>query len=133
MISSTAYDLPKHREAAENACLREHFFPVMMEHQARGSADALRLSLELVDRADVYVLILGRRYGEVAPGQDKSFTHLEFERATERGIPKLVLLMADDHPLLFADVETGPGAERVAKLREEAATPAGGQLLLLAG
>jgi tetratricopeptide (TPR) repeat protein len=120
MISSTAYDLPKHREAAENACLREDFFPVMMEHQARGSADALRLSLELVDRADVYVLILGRRYGEVAPGQDKSFTHLEFERATERGIPKLVLLMADDHPLLFADVETGPGAERVAKLREEA-------------
>jgi tetratricopeptide (TPR) repeat protein len=119
MISSTAYDLPKHREAAENACLRVHFFPVMMEHQARGSADALQLSLELVDRADVYVLILGRRYGEVAPGQDKSFTHLEFERAVERRIPTLVMLIADDHPQFFADVETGPGAERLAKLREE--------------
>jgi hypothetical protein len=119
VISSTTYDLPKHRSAAENACLREHFFPVMMEHQARGSADALQLSLELVDRADVYVLILGRRYGEVAPGQDKSFTHQEFERATERGIPRLVFLMADDHPLLASDVEIGPGAGRLAALREE--------------
>jgi hypothetical protein len=119
VISSTAYDLPKHRDAAENACLREHFFPVMMEHQARGSAAALQLSLELVDQADVYVLILGRRYGEVALGQDKSFTHLEFERATERGIARLVFLMADDHPLLAADVETGLGAERLAGLREQ--------------
>ena len=119
MISSTAFDLPKHRAAAENACLREHFFPVMMEHQARGSADALQLSLELVDQADVYVLILGRRYGEAASGRDKSFTHLEYERATARGIPTLVMLMADDHPLLAADVETGLGAERLAELREE--------------
>jgi hypothetical protein len=123
MISSTAYDLPKHREAAENACLRVHFFPVMMEQQARGSADALRLSLELVDQADVYVLILGRRYGEVAPGQDKSFTHLEFERATERRIPTLVMLIADDHHQLFADVETGPGRESTISPRRMISVP----------
>ncbi len=67
----------------------------------------------------MYILILGRRYGEVAPGQDKSFTHLELDRANERGIPKLVLLMADDHPLIAADVETGRGAERVRELREQ--------------
>jgi tetratricopeptide (TPR) repeat protein len=119
VISSTAYDLPAHREAAEHACLREHFFPVMMEHQAKGSADGVQLSLELVNQADVYILILGRRYGEIPQGQDKSFTHLELDRASERGIPKLVLLMADDHPLLAADVETGPGAERVRALREQ--------------
>ena len=91
----------------------------MMEHQAPSPADSLRLSRELVDQADVYILILGFRYGELAPGQDKSFTHLELLRANERGIPKLVLLMANDHPLTMADVDTGPGAERVRELREQ--------------
>ena len=119
VISSTVYDLPKHREAARDACLRQDFFPMMMEHQAPSSANPAQLSRELVDQADVYVLILGFRYGEVAVGQDKSFTHLELDRANERGIPKLVLFMADDHPLTKADVETGPGAERVYELREQ--------------
>jgi tetratricopeptide (TPR) repeat protein len=119
VISSTVYDLPEHRKAAQEACLRQDFFPKMMEHQAPSPADPLLLSRELVDQADVYVLILGFRYGEVANGQDKSFTHLELDRANERGIPKLVLLMANDHPLTAADVEIGPGAERVRAFREQ--------------
>ena len=118
VISSTAHDLPAHRAMALDACLRQDFFPVMMEHQAPGPADAMRLSRELVDRADVYILILGFRYGEIPAGQDKSFTHLELDRADECGIPKLVLLMAEDHPLTAAQVETGPGAERIHELRE---------------
>jgi tetratricopeptide (TPR) repeat protein len=119
VISSTVFDLPAHRVAARDACLRQDFFPKMMEHQAPSPTDPAHLSRELVDQADVYVLILGFRYGEVAAGQGKSFTHLELDRANERGIPKLVLLMADDHPLTKADVETGPGAERLRDLREQ--------------
>jgi tetratricopeptide (TPR) repeat protein len=119
VISSTVYDLPEHRKAAEDACLRQSFFPRMMEHQAPSPADSLHLSWELVDQADVYVLILGFRYGELAAGQDKSFTHLELDRANERGIPKLALLMSDEHPLKKADVDTGLGAERVNELREQ--------------
>jgi hypothetical protein len=119
VISSTVYDLPEHRKAAEEACLRQSFFPRMMEYQAPSPADSLRLSWELVDQADVYVLILGFRYGEVAAGQEKSFTHLELDRANERGIPKLVLLMAEDHPVKKSDVDTGLGAERVNELREQ--------------
>jgi tetratricopeptide (TPR) repeat protein len=118
VISSTTHDLPRHRDAARDACLRQDFFPEMMEHLAPSPADAVRLSRELVNQADVYILILGFRYGEVPQGQEKSYTHLELDRADERGIPKLVFLMADDHPLTIADVETGAGAERVRALRE---------------
>ena len=119
VISSTVYDLPDHRKAAQDACLRQDFFPKMMEFQAPSPADPLQLSRDLVDQADVYVLILGFRYGEVTRGQDKSFTHLELDRATERGIPMLMLLMADNHPLTKADVDTGTGAERIRELREQ--------------
>ena len=119
VISSTTHDLPVHRAAALDACLRQDFFPLMMEHQAPGPVDAVRLSRELVDKADVYILILGFRYGEIAAGLDKSFTHLELDRANERGIPKLVLLMAEDHLLTVADVEKGSKAESVHVLREQ--------------
>ena len=32
MISSTARDLPQHRQAVMDACLRQGMFPLMMEH-----------------------------------------------------------------------------------------------------
>jgi tetratricopeptide (TPR) repeat protein len=118
VISSTTRDLPAHRDAAMDACLRQGFFPLMMEHETLSPATAAQVSRNLVDRADVYILILGFRYGAVGPGQVKSYTHLELDRAIERGIPKLVLLMADDHPLTQADVDIGPAGERVRALRE---------------
>ncbi|HEX4397069.1 MAG TPA: DUF4062 domain-containing protein [Trebonia sp.] len=119
VISSTTRDLPAHRDAALDACLRQGFFPLMMEHETLSPATAAQVSRNLVDRADLYILILGFRYGAVGPGQDKSYTHLELDRAIERGIPMLVLLMGDDHPLTAADVEIGTGGERVRELRAE--------------
>jgi Domain of unknown function (DUF4062) len=119
VISSTTRDLPAHRDAAMDACLRQGFFPLMMEHETLSPATAAQVSGNLVDRADVYILILGFRYGAVGPGQVKSYTHLELDRAIERGIPMLVLMMGDDHPLTAADVEIGTGGERVRELRAQ--------------
>ncbi|MGH3701479.1 MAG: DUF4062 domain-containing protein [Pseudonocardiaceae bacterium] len=66
-----------HRQQALDACLRQDFFPVMMEHLPPSPDDAVRRSLDLVDQADVYVLVLGLRYGEIPDGHEKSYTHLE--------------------------------------------------------
>jgi hypothetical protein len=72
MISSMTKDMVVHREQAQNACLRQDFFPVMMEHLPPSPDDAVRRSLDLVDQADVYVLVLGLRYGEIPGGYEKS-------------------------------------------------------------
>ncbi|WP_341715791.1 DUF4062 domain-containing protein [Micromonospora sp. FIMYZ51] len=120
MISSTTRDLPDHRKAARDACLRQDFFPKMMEHLPPTPHDAVTLSRQLVDEAEVYVLILGVRYGEVPAGYDKSYTHLELDRAFERGIPVLVLMMdLERHPVRPVEMEVGPGAQRLEALREE--------------
>ena len=50
---------------------------------------------------------------EPTPGQRKSLTELEYERAVELGIPYLIFLMSDDHPVRVADVETGPSATQL--------------------
>jgi hypothetical protein len=119
MISSTTRDLPRHRQQAMDACLRQNFLPKMMEHLPPNPDDAARQSLGLVDEADVYLLILDLRYGEIPEGYDKSYTHLELERAIERKIPIVVLLSAKDHPFTEYETDIGEARERIEQLRED--------------
>jgi uncharacterized protein DUF4062 len=122
MISSTARDLKRHRAAALDACLRQKVQPRMMEYEPPADRDATALSFAMVDEADVYVLILGFRYGAVPPGAEKSYTHLEFDHARTTGKPTIVLLMSEKHDLRAVDVETGPGAQTLHALRAQLAS-----------
>ena len=83
MISSTALDLPEHRKEVLEACLRQGFFPVMMEHLTAADTNAKAKSLAMVDEADIYLGILGYRYGYV-PDDDNpdriSLTEMEYDR-----------------------------------------------------
>src|ERR1017187_7442576 len=83
MISSTARDLPDHPGQVEDACLRQGFFPVMMEHLPPAD-QAISASLRMVDSAEIYVGIIAYRYGTVPAGYDISITEMEYNRAVER-------------------------------------------------
>jgi hypothetical protein len=122
MVSSTARDLPAHRDQVMHACLARQALPIMMEHLPATTADARRTSTEMVDRAEVYLGIFAHRYGYVPSDGDISLTEMEYERAVERGIPRLIFLMADDHPITVADVEKGPGAAKLDALKERLKT-----------
>lgn len=119
MISSTARDLPDHRREAEQACLRQKMFPIMMEHLPASDDDAIAVSLAMVDRSDFYLGILGFRFGYVPDGHKQSITEMEYRRALEKNIPVFAFLMHRKHPLLEADVETGPARKKLDKLRKE--------------
>src|SRR5215212_5376932 len=124
MISSTALDLPTHREEVMTACQRQSMFPRMQENLpasgagAEAGAEAVRVSLAMVDEAEVYVGVFAHRYGYVPAGRDISITEMEYQRAVERGITRLIFLMHDEHPVKASDVETGPGAEKLKRLKE---------------
>ena len=53
----------------------------MMEDLPATVAGHVAASLALVDEADVYLGILGCRYGDVPEGETRSVTHLAYERA----------------------------------------------------
>ncbi len=126
MISSTARDLPEHRKEVMDACLREGMFPEMMEHLPASDADAIRISLEMVDRADIYLGIFAHRYGYVPKEKNPkqiSITEMEYDRAGQRGIPRLVFIMDRSHLITAADMDEDTKdpieiAQRKVKLEE---------------
>jgi hypothetical protein len=117
MISSTALDLPEHRRQVVDACIQQGMVPIAMEHLPAGDDGAARTSLEMVTRADIYVGLIGSRYGYVPAASPISITEMEYKRAVERGIPCLIFIMHEDHPLKAADVEKGKGAVKLAAFK----------------
>src|SRR5215471_20385275 len=118
MISSTALDLPKHRKVVLDACLRQGMFPLMMEHLPATDADAIAESLRMVNEADIYLGIFAYRYGSIPEGYDISVTEMEYNRAVERGIPRLIFLVHKKHLFTGEDFETGEGSIKIEKLKE---------------
>ena len=122
MISSTARDLPLHRKQVEEACHRMGVFAEkMMENLTAEDANAVEVSLRLVDEADVYIGIFAHRYGSVPDYENPdgiSVTEMEYNRAVERGIPRLIFFIDKEHPLTIDDVETGEGAEKLKALKK---------------
>ncbi len=90
-ISSTIVDLPSERKAALKAVEKVGGFPIMSEYSIEAqSTDSLTSCLSKVMEADIYVLILGGRYGW-QPKDKESITELEYHTARSRNIPILVI------------------------------------------
>ena len=118
MISSTARDLPEHRKEVLDACLRQGMFPLMMEHLPASDADAIAELLRMVDQADIYLGVFAHRYGYIPKGHDISITEMEYNRAVERRIPRLIFLMDETHPIQIDDVEMGESAAKLKTFKE---------------
>ncbi|MEI9924593.1 MAG: DUF4062 domain-containing protein [Bradyrhizobium sp.] len=119
MISSTARDLPEHREQVRLACERAGFAPHdMMEHLTAEDANAIEVSLRMVLTADVYLGILAYRYGTIPPGYSKSITEMEYDEAVRLNKPRLIFFIHKDHKVTISDVDTGAAAEKLKALKE---------------
>ncbi len=90
-ISSTIFDLPNERKAAYRATKKAGGFPIMSEYTMEAqSTDSLMACLSKVQESDIYVLILGGRYGW-QPENKESITELEYHTALKRNIPIIVI------------------------------------------
>ncbi len=124
MVSSTVRDLPAHRREVLDACLRQGMFPLMMEHLPASDAEAVSVSLDMVEKADVYVGVLAHRYGYVPQGRNPrrvSISEMEYDAAVRRNIPRLIFI-ADRgrHPSAdfnAEDIDTGEGAARLEQFK----------------
>jgi hypothetical protein len=114
MISSTVRDLPEHRGEVRDACLRQGMFPTMMENLPASDAEAISASIKMVDEADIYVGVLAYRYGYIPKDKNAkqiSVTEMEYDRAIERKIPRLIFVMDKSHPITADDMDIGNAAK----------------------
>jgi hypothetical protein len=102
-VSSTCYDLAQLRADLRDFAESVGLEPVLSEldtFPVNPSQDTLRNCLEAVrTRADLFVLVVGGRYGSINE-TGKSITNLEYLEAAARGIPKYVFVKRDILSLL---------------------------------
>lgn len=82
-----------------------------MKYFAARDEKPAKVCRNAVFNADIYVLVAGFRYGSpVRDRSDASYTELEFDTATEAGLPRLVFLLGPDAQgpdEIFNDTEYG--------------------------
>jgi hypothetical protein len=102
-VSSTCYDLGQVRADLREFAISLGYEPVLSELDSfpvSPSADTLQNCLAAVrDRADLFVLIVGGRYGSLSK-TGLSITNLEYLEATAKGIPVFVFVRSDIITLL---------------------------------
>jgi Domain of unknown function (DUF4062)/ATPase family associated with various cellular activities (AAA) len=116
-LSSTWTDLVEYRRAVSDAIQQSDFHSLSMPFPATGQPP-LEVCLGKLDQADLYVGIIGSRYGSSPKGSEKSYTHLEYEHARAKGIPTLIFLMSPECERKCTDLDQGENAERLAKFKE---------------
>jgi len=95
-VSSTYLDLKEERQAAVEAILEAKHIPAGMELFAAGNDSQLEVIKRWIDESDVYMLILGHRYGSIESESGKSYTQVEYEHAVATGKPVFAVVMTDD-------------------------------------
>ena len=105
-VSSTFEDMRDIRAAVLGRLYStEDFMPIGMENFMASDSSQLDYIRERLNDTDIYVLLLGGRYGTLTPGGDRSYTHEEYEMAKANPDVR-VLSFVCEHP------ENLPGERR---------------------
>jgi hypothetical protein len=95
-VSSTFQDLTKDRQAAVEAILKAGHIPAGMELFTAGDKSQWEVIQRWITDSDVYMLILGGRYGSVEPSSGLSYTELEYDFAVASGKPHFAVIITED-------------------------------------
>lgn len=95
-VSSTYLDLKEERQAAVMAILTSGNIPAGMELFSSGDESQMEVIKRWIDNSDMYLLILGSRYGSIEPKSGKSYTQIEYEYAIEQKKPFFALILHEE-------------------------------------
>lgn len=92
-VSSTYTDLKEERQAAVQAILLSQHIPAGMELFSAQNKTQLQVIRNWIEESDIYMLLLGGRYGSIDPESGLSYTEVEYRYALELGKPVFALVM----------------------------------------
>ena len=113
-VSSTKEDLIPYREAVETVLTGMEHIPLGMEYFVSSPDSPIDVCLATVRRSQLYIVIVGMRYGSIEEGSGKSFTELEYDEAVKNKIPVLAFIIDEEQcPILPKFVDVGEKAEKL--------------------
>ena len=119
-ISSTYEDMVEYREAVANALNSIEQLPIGMEHFVSSPEKSLEVCLSDVRRCQIYILLIGMRYGSIDIDTGKSYTELEYEEARKYNIPVLAFVIDESKcAILPKYVDVGEKAKKLADFKEK--------------
>ena len=95
-VSSTTKDLGEARKKVCEQLLQLDIQPVSMDWYASDPQTPQQLDDDKVKGCDAVVIVVGHLYGSSPPGEDKSFTELEYEAAVSSGKEVFAFLASDE-------------------------------------
>src|SRR4051812_46232729 len=103
-ISSTYLDLINERKKVWEALKKFEVTVRGMEEFGARSTNALDTCLSEIEQSDIYVGIIGMRFGTEDKTTKKSYTQLEYEKAVSLGKEILIYLVDEDNYLVHPSV-----------------------------
>jgi len=94
-VSSTYDDLRDERQAAVEAILKAGHIPAGMELFAAGDESQMETIRRWIESSDIYMLILGGRYGTIDPKTSLSYIELEYDYAVSLEKPVFAVVLND--------------------------------------
>ncbi len=95
-ISSTYEDLKLERQAAVQSILKAGHIPAGMELFTAGDKSQMDVIRRWIDESDLFMLILGARYGSIEPTTGKSYVELELDYAIKTATPFFSVVLSDE-------------------------------------
>jgi len=117
-VSSTFGDLRPFREAAFEVVYRAGGDVLRMESLPASLESPLELTRRFIAEADVFILIVGHRYGALIENDGKSFLELEYETAVTLGKPVLAFIVSQDAPWSPADIDSGESGWKLQRFKD---------------
>lgn len=117
-VSSTFTDMQVYRRKIRDALSQLEAVVRGMEQFGSKPGSPVDECLKVVQSCRLYIGVFGMRYGTIPDGHDRSMTHIEYDEAQRLGLPSLLYILNEDHPIPAKDVETGAGSEKLQALKE---------------
>ena len=88
--------MKEERQSAVEAILKSGNIPAGMELFTSGNESQLQTIMRWIDESDIYVLLLGGRYGSIENSSGLSYTEVEYDYAVSQKKPYFSIVIKDE-------------------------------------